>query len=133
MNDIKIETEIYNETHLNILCETHGAHPPPKLKIFIDEINIEGKTDYASNYDEEPWIRHYLLTNYPKNFSTIECEISIPEMAYKRREKLFYYPCADHSSSLFVSYSLSDHIESCMINSNFSDKTEKHNNQSNIN
>ncbi|XP_033225848.1 uncharacterized protein LOC117178530 [Belonocnema kinseyi] len=126
VNDVKIETENHNETHMNILCETYGAHPPPNLKIFIAGIEIEGEISYSRNYDEDAWIRHTSITNYPKDSTLIECEISIPEVDYKRREKLFYeyYPCAGHSSSLFVSYSMSD-IEYCMINSSSNESGNK--------
>ncbi|XP_051174876.1 uncharacterized protein LOC127290395 [Leptopilina boulardi] len=80
VNKVMIKTAIYNETHLNISCETFGAHPSPKLKILINGLELEGETNYASNYHENPWTSHHLLMSNPKNSSLFECEIEIPEV-----------------------------------------------------
>lgn len=99
-----IKTAIYNETHLNISCETFGAHPSPKLKILINGLELEGETNYASNYHENPWTSHHLLMSNPKNSSLFECEIEIPEVNCKQAEKLFYHSCVKKSSNLIISY-----------------------------
>lgn len=79
-----MKTELYNETHLNISCETFGAHPSPKLKILINGLEVEGETNYSSDYYENPRTRHHLLMGIPKNSSLLECEIQIPQVNYKR-------------------------------------------------
>lgn len=111
VNNVTMKTELYNETHLNISCETFGAHPSPKLKILINGLEVEGETNYSSDYYENPRTRHHLLMGIPKNSSLLECEIQIPQVNYKRSEKIFHHSyCA--KQNLFISY---DNDANCVL------------------
>ncbi|XP_014604877.1 PREDICTED: uncharacterized protein LOC106787210 isoform X1 [Polistes canadensis] len=94
----KIHVTRFNDSHTNIKCTVLGAQPRPTLKLYIEGIKIDDKFDQSSLiiHDNIYKYNSYVIWNsIIKNMINpvlIECEISISETNYKRREKMVYYP-----------------------------------------
>lgn len=93
----KIYVTRYNDTHINVECKALGARPKPTLMIYIEGIKVDDKFDDSlkiiNEYSDDNLsvTRNAIIKNI-MNPVLIECEISISETNYKRREKMVYYP-----------------------------------------
>ncbi|XP_015180959.1 PREDICTED: uncharacterized protein LOC107068758 [Polistes dominula] len=94
----KIHVSRFNNSHTNIKCTVLGAQPRPTLELYIEGIKIDDKSDQSSLIIDDniykynfSVIRNVIVKNMI-NPVLIECEISISETNYKRREKMVYYP-----------------------------------------
>lgn len=84
----------FNKTHVNLTCVVTGARPRPSLKLYIEGIESDDR-DQRSSTD---WYKSNLRTlldvvvEDTLDPAVVECEMSIPETEYKRRERIVYYP-----------------------------------------
>ncbi|XP_034940856.1 uncharacterized protein [Chelonus insularis] len=99
-DDLNIQANFYNKSHINLTCIAKGAHPRPNLTIIVDNqqskrgrVHVEKFLDeYYRDYKDYPWIRQEALLPIFFNLAIIQCEINIPGTGYRKREKLVYYP-----------------------------------------
>ncbi|XP_011637002.1 uncharacterized protein LOC105427111 [Pogonomyrmex barbatus] len=96
-NDMMVRIYPFNRTHMNLTCVVTGARPRPFLKFYIEgiESNGRGSNNRKSSTD---WYKGDLRTSLDVvvedtlDPAVVECEMSIPETEYKRRERIVYYP-----------------------------------------
>ncbi|XP_028049120.1 uncharacterized protein LOC105839048 [Monomorium pharaonis] len=100
-SDMTVRTYPFNKTHVNLTCVVTGARPQPSLKLYIEgvESNIENHGNHGSErgsstdwYKGNPRTSLDIIVEDTLDPAVIECEMSIPETEYKRRERIVYYP-----------------------------------------
>ncbi|KZC09110.1 hypothetical protein WN55_11574, partial [Dufourea novaeangliae] len=92
--DATIHVSSFNETHLNLTCVVNGAQPRPFLKFYVEGVEVH---DYYDRTEKTEWYRKDLSVKVVIIRNTFEpmlldCEVSIPQTEYKRRERIVYYP-----------------------------------------
>lgn len=97
---LSIHASSFNESHLNLICIANGGQPRPILKIYIEGIEVNNYHDKivkTMGYTNIVSGTRSAIVNYPLEPLLLECEISIPQTDYKRREKIVYYPSSIRS------------------------------------
>jgi len=96
-----VRTYPFNKTHVNLTCMVMGAQPWPALKFYIEGIDSDGRgsdrvslTDW---YKGNPRTSLDIIVEDTLDPVVVECEMSIPETEYKRRERIVYYPSSNRS------------------------------------
>lgn len=97
-----VRTYPFNKTHVNLTCVVTGARPRPSLKLYVEGIESndcgsdrESLTDW---YKGNPRTSLDVVVEDTLDPAVIECEMSIPETEYKRRERIVYYPSSNRSN-----------------------------------
>jgi len=95
-----VRTYPFNKTHVNFTCVVTGMRPQPSLKLYIEGIESNGSdqkflTDW---YKDNPRTSLYVIVEDMLDPAVVECEMSIPETKYKRRERIVYYPSSNRSN-----------------------------------
>lgn len=79
-----------------------GAQPQPSLKLYVEGIESnDRRSDHESSIDwyrGNPRISLDVIIEDTLDPAVVECEMSIPETEYKRRERIVYYPSSYHSN-----------------------------------
>ncbi|XP_047356705.1 uncharacterized protein LOC124951832 isoform X1 [Vespa velutina] len=92
----KIYVSRFNDSHINVKCTVLGARPKPTLILYIEGIKIDNKFDESlkiiNEYRDNFSVTRNIILKNIINPVLIECEISISDTNYKRREKMVYYP-----------------------------------------
>ncbi|XP_012217580.2 uncharacterized protein [Linepithema humile] len=95
-SDMTVRTYPFNKTHVNFTCVVTGVRPQPSLKLYIEGIESNGRgsdqeflTDW---YKDSPRTSLDVIVEDTLDPAVVECEMSIPETKYKRRERIVYYP-----------------------------------------
>ncbi|KOX75344.1 hypothetical protein WN51_13214 [Melipona quadrifasciata] len=92
---LSIHASSFNESHLNLICIANGGQPQPILKIYIEGIEVNNYHDKivkTMGYTNIVSGTRSAIVKNPLEPLLLECEISIPQTDYKRREKIVYYP-----------------------------------------
>ncbi|XP_015430642.1 PREDICTED: uncharacterized protein LOC107187147 [Dufourea novaeangliae] len=105
--DATIHVSSFNETHLNLTCVVNGAQPRPFLKFYVEGVEVH---DYYDRTEKTEWYRKDLSVKVVIIRNTFEpmlldCEVSIPQTEYKRRERIVYYPAQSLSQTSTLSRS----------------------------
>lgn len=96
-----VRTYPFNKTHVNLTCVVTGAQPQPSLKLYVEGIERDRGNDRGFSTD---WYNGDLRTSLDVvvedtlDPAVVECEMSIPETEYKRRERIVYYPSSNRSN-----------------------------------
>ncbi|KYN40573.1 hypothetical protein ALC56_04882 [Trachymyrmex septentrionalis] len=95
-SNMTVRTYPFNKTHVNLICVVMGALPRPSLKLYVNgiesnscESDLGPLTDW---YKGNPQTSLNVIIENTLDPAIIECEMSIPETEYKRRERIVYYP-----------------------------------------
>ncbi|XP_077259862.1 uncharacterized protein LOC143896139 isoform X1 [Temnothorax americanus] len=95
-NDMTVRTYPYNKTHVNLTCVVTGARPRPSLKLYVEGIESNDRGgDWGSStdwYNGDSRTSLAVVVEDTLDPAVVECEMSIPETEYKRRERIVYYP-----------------------------------------
>lgn len=100
-----VRTYPFNKTHVNLTCVVTGARPRPSLRLYVEgvERNDRGR-DYESSessldwYKDNPRVSLDIIVEDMLDPTVVECEMSIPDTEYKRRERIVYYPSSNRSN-----------------------------------
>ncbi|KAF3420447.1 hypothetical protein E2986_02144, partial [Frieseomelitta varia] len=88
---LSIHASSFNESHLNLICIANGGQPRPILRIYIEGIEVNSYHDKivkTMGYTNIVSGTRSAIVKNPLEPLLLECEISIPETDYKRREKI---------------------------------------------
>ncbi|XP_014483069.1 PREDICTED: uncharacterized protein LOC106748743 [Dinoponera quadriceps] len=96
-SDMTVSTYPFNKTHVNLTCVVTGARPRPSLKLYVEgvESRNDRRNDHESSadwYKGNPRVSLNVVVEDTLDPAVVECEMSIPETEYKRRERIVYYP-----------------------------------------
>ncbi|EGI68625.1 hypothetical protein G5I_02727 [Acromyrmex echinatior] len=101
-SNMTIRTYPFNKTHVNLTCVVMGALPRPSLKLYVNKIE---RNSYESDrgpltdwYKGNPQTSLDVIVENTLDAAIFECEMSIPETEYKRRERIIYYPSSNRSN-----------------------------------
>ncbi|TGZ47024.1 Uncharacterized protein DBV15_03030 [Temnothorax longispinosus] len=101
--DMTVRTYPYNKTHVNLTCVVTGARPRPSLKLYVEGIESNDRGgDWGSSTDwhnGDPRTSLAVVVEDTLDPAVVECEMSIPETEYKRRERIVYYPSSNRSNA----------------------------------
>lgn len=97
-----VRTYPFNNTHVNLTCVVTGAQPQPILKLYVEGIESNTvESNYRSSadwYKKHPQVSLNVIVKDMLDPAVIECEMSIPNTEYKRRERIVYYPSLNRSN-----------------------------------
>ncbi|KAL0129765.1 hypothetical protein PUN28_001790 [Cardiocondyla obscurior] len=95
-SEMMVRTYPFNKTHVNLTCVVTGARPRPSLKLYVEGIESNNqRSDQRSSmdwYTDNPRTSLDVVIEDTLDPAVVECEMSIPETEYKRRERIVYYP-----------------------------------------
>lgn len=96
-----VRTYPFNKTHVNLICIVTGVRPQPFLKLYVEGIDSNNRRSdrefTADWYRDNPRVSLDVVVEDTPDPAVIECEMSIPETEYKRRERIVYYPSSYRS------------------------------------
>ncbi|KAL6418900.1 hypothetical protein ACFW04_001495 [Cataglyphis niger] len=96
-SDMTVRTYPFNRTHVNLTCAVTGARPRPSLKLYIEGVERNNR-GYEASESSTDWYKDDLQVSLDAivedmpDPAVVECEMSIPDTEYKRRERIVYYP-----------------------------------------
>lgn len=94
-----VRTYPFNKTHVNLTCVVTGARPRPSLKLYVEGIESNDRGSSAEDwYKDNPRTSLDIVVEDTLDPAVVECEMSIPETEYKRRERIVYYPSSNRSN-----------------------------------
>lgn len=100
-----VRTYPFNRTHVNLTCAVTGARPRPSLKLYVEGVERNNRgSDYESSESSTDWYKDDLQVSLDAIIedmpdpAVVECEMSIPDTEYKRRERIVYYPSSNRSN-----------------------------------
>jgi len=97
-----VHTYPFNETHMNLTCVVMGALPRPSLKFYVNGIeSYESDREPLTDWYKDPQTTLNVIIENILDYVTIECEMTIPETEYKRRERIVY-PSSSNRSNVTV-------------------------------
>ncbi|XP_020297106.1 uncharacterized protein LOC109861735 isoform X2 [Pseudomyrmex gracilis] len=94
-SDMTVRTYPFNETHVNLICIVIGVQPRPSLKLYVEgvENNVcDNICESSTDRYEDLRVSLNVIVKDTLDPVVVECEMSIPETEYKRRERIVYYP-----------------------------------------
>ncbi|EFN83478.1 hypothetical protein EAI_15413 [Harpegnathos saltator] len=101
-----VRTYPFNKTHVNLTCVVTGARPRPSLKLYVEGVESDDRgNDRESSmdwYKGNPRVSLNVVVEDTLDPAVVECEMSIPETEYKRRERIVYYPSSNRSNGVNV-------------------------------
>ncbi|XP_012060064.1 PREDICTED: uncharacterized protein LOC105623276 [Atta cephalotes] len=90
-SNMTVHTYPFNETHMNLTCVVMGALPRPSLKFYVNGIeSYESDREPLTDWYKDPQTSLNVIIENILDYVTIECEMTIPETEYKRRERIVY-------------------------------------------
>lgn len=97
-----VRTYPFNKTHVNLTCIVIGVQPRPSLKLYVEgvESKVRDNIHESSSTDwyKDPRVSLNVIVTDTLDPVVVECEMSIPETEYKRRERIVYYPSSNRSN-----------------------------------
>lgn len=100
-----VRTYPFNKTHVNLTCVVTGARPRPSLRLYVEGVE---RNDYGNDYEssessmdwykDNPRVSLDIIVEDMLDPVVVECEMSIPDTEYKRRERIVYYPSSNRSN-----------------------------------
>lgn len=100
-----VRTYPFNKTHVNLTCVVTGARPRPSLKLYVEGIESNDQDQGFSDwYKDNPRTLLDVVVEDTLDPAVIECEMSIPETEYKRRERIVYYPSSNRSNVTDIAF-----------------------------
>ncbi|XP_029178266.1 uncharacterized protein LOC114946043 isoform X2 [Nylanderia fulva] len=104
-SNMTVHTYPFNKTHINLTCAVTGALPQPSLRLYIEGIERKDRgSDYKSSesstdsYENNPRVSLDVIVEDMSDPAVVECEMSIPDTEYRRRERIVYYPSSNRSN-----------------------------------
>lgn len=98
----------FNKTHVNLTCVVMGARPRPSLKLYVEGIESNNRGDNWGFstiwYEGNPRTSLDVIVEDTLDPAVVECEMSIPETEYKRRERIVYYPSSNRSNVTDIAF-----------------------------
>ncbi|XP_011699269.1 PREDICTED: uncharacterized protein LOC105456721 isoform X2 [Wasmannia auropunctata] len=98
-SDMTVRTYPFNKTHVNLTCVVTGARPRPYLKLYVEGIESNDRGNDRGSltdwYKDNPRTSLDVVVEDTLDPAVVECEMSIPETEYKRRERIVYYPSSN--------------------------------------
>lgn len=101
-----VRTYPFNKTHVNLTCAVTGARPRPSLKLYVEGIESDDRDQGSSTdwYKGNPRTLLDVVVEDTLDPAVVECEMSIPETEYKRRERIVYYPSSNRSNVIDTAF-----------------------------
>ncbi|XP_076296767.1 uncharacterized protein LOC143216990 [Lasioglossum baleicum] len=100
--DATIHVSSFNDTHLNLTCVARGAHPRPILKFYVEGVEVHSyydRTEKTEWYRKDQFVKRVVIIRNTFEPTLLDCEVSIPNTDYKRRERIVYYPAQSLSQT----------------------------------